>query len=82
MSWNTPEEVELRHRTPDCTGEWRQEQGRHWRCSECHILYHRGPDVNRAARMENSMGTVLRVLAKLGQQQRDSGEDLPKGWER
>lgn len=82
MSWKSPEEGELLHRTPECTGEWRREQGRHWRCSECHSLYYGAPGVRESALLENSIGRVLKVLATLGQQKRDSGEELPEGWDR
>ena len=54
----------------------------HWRCSECHTLYYGAPDVEAAAMRENTMGKVLKVLARMGQQKKDAGEELPEGWDR
>jgi hypothetical protein len=82
MSRQRHDNLELAHRTPECTGDWRQEQSRHWRCSECHMLYYHAPEVADTLRRENTMGRVLKVLARMGQQTRDRGEELPEGWDR
>ena len=42
-------DLDLEHRTPECTGEWRAQSGRYWRCSECHLLYYGAKDVDLAA---------------------------------
>ncbi len=77
--------MDLDHRTPECTGDWEREPHGsfiHWRCSECHALHYGSPDVRKAAVRENTMGKVLKVLANLGQQKKDAGEELPEGWDR
>ena len=53
-----------------------------WRCSECHKLYYGAPDAQAAALRENTMGKVLKVLARMGQQKKDAAEELPEGWDR
>jgi hypothetical protein len=86
MSWESSEEVdELLHTSPSCIGEWEQEhRGRtmYWRCSVCRTVYYDAPGVMRAAITENAMGRKLNALARVGQQQRDRGEELPEGWDR
>ena len=72
----------LDHRTPECTGEWRAQSGRHWRCSECDVLYHGTTDVDIAAHRENAMGKVLKILTRSGQRNRDAGEELPEEGDR
>ena len=75
--------MELEHRGPDCTGVWRPEQqGLRWRCSECHKAYPGAPEVRAAAVRENAIGKLMRVLARLGQQKKDEGEELPGRWDR
>ena len=74
--------MDLDHRTPECTGEWRRESGRYWRCSECHLLYYGALDVRYAALRENAMGNWLKLLASEGQRRKHGGEELPEGRDR
>ena len=77
--------MDLDHRTDECAGEWQREPHGgfvHWRCSECHKLHYGAPDVGAAALRENTMGKVMKVLARMGQQKKDAGEELPEGWNR
>jgi hypothetical protein len=46
------------------------------------MLYYHSPRAAEALRRENAMGKLLRVLARMGQQTRDRGEELPEGWDR
>ena len=73
--------MDLDHRM----GEWQREpQGGfvHWRCSEGRTFYYGAPNVRAAALRENTMGKVLKVLARLGQQKKDAGDERPEGWDR
>ena len=71
--------MDLDHRMPECTGEWRAQSGRSWRCSECHILYQGTRDVDLTAHRENAMGEVLKILTRSGQRRKDAGEELREG---
>ena len=73
--------MDLDHRTPECTGEWRAQSGRYWRCSECYLLYYGAKDVDLAAQRENALGKVLKMLTRSGQRKLDADEELPEGWE-
>ena len=64
--------MDLDHRGLHCAGEWRQEASGHWRCSGCQVVYYRARDVEIAARRENEIGRVMKVLAAIGQQQMDA----------
>ena len=71
--------MELDHRDPNCTGEWRPEQqDLRWRCTDCHKAYYTAPEVRDAARFENELGRMMKVLAVLGQQQLDA-DSSPDG---
>ena len=64
--------MDLDHRHQNYAGEWRQEACGHWRCSGCDVVCYRAQDVDIAARRENEIGHLVKVLAAIGQQQMDA----------
>jgi hypothetical protein len=50
--------MELEHKTEDCTGTWRR-RGSHWRCDGCPAVAYHCPDVAAATAREEALGPLL-----------------------
>jgi MinD superfamily P-loop ATPase len=55
--------MELEHKTEDCTGTWRR-RGSHWRCDGCAAVVYNCPNVAVAAVREETLGCVLHQLSE------------------
>lgn len=58
--------ADLVHRTEPCTGTWRREAGRVWRCGGCRAIAPASAEVDPLVGLELASGWLLRVLTAEG----------------